>query len=204
MRRLLALQTAFCVLVCILYFGKSTAQNSLSLKLQTFTAHPFAETNASLHQNTLGKSGLFTLEPGLILSYESQFARTAWFDISASMAYDRFESPSGFVFVGARIQIFRNRRHRIHLGIGPALHYAGSRSEIEGYQNEEKYTQSDFLPNYKVSYISGFLEYNVIIDKQTAFSLSLVHSHPYSLGLAAGIRFRKIGNGKGCNCPGYK
>ncbi len=185
-------------------FTIAYAQNSIVLSLNTITIHPFAASNLSIHQNTIGNGGVATFEPGICMDFNRQITKNMSFAVGGKALLDRFSGQSASLYAGFSVQIFKDRRHSLNLGVGPCLFVASSRTSVLDYVNEEKFLHADIFPNYKVSYLSGFLEYDVIIDKQTAFVLALVHAQPQSLGMAAGIRFRKVGSGKGCNCPSYK
>ncbi len=192
----------FLLFVCITFC--SFSQQSVTLMLNTVSAHPFTNQNLSLHQNTLDSEGYLTLEPGLRVAFESKLNKTIDFHASGNAQFDRFAGSTASLLCGVNVLIYKNRRNSLRFGIGPAVFFASKRSTKIGYVNEENFVQGNFPANYKLSYISGFLEYDVILNKQTAFTLALTHSQPMSVGLAAGVRFRKVGGGKGCNCPSYK
>ncbi len=182
------------------------SQQTVSVKLHSLSAHPFADKNLSLHQHKINADGTLTFEAGIYVGYDNQFSRKTALHISASVLSDRFNGISAYTQAGINYQIFRSGRHSIYIGFGPAFFVASSREDITAYVNEEDFNQANTLPNYKFSFLSGFLNYDIILNKKTALNFGINHSQPESVSLTAGIRFRKIGgkHGKGCDCPSYR
>lgn len=182
----------------------ATAQNSISLKIITLTAHPWAKENIALHENNIDKLGYITAEPGLILSFENFFTKSTSIRFSVAAMNDRFNTLSGFAQVAIKYKAVKYYKHSFSIGIGPTLHYSAYKTLLPQYINDEKYSEKE-SGYYRISWISGLAEYNYAINKNTEFALALNHPHPKSIGLSIGLRFRLPDpNGKGCDCPGYR
>ncbi len=180
------------------------SQNSLSARIITVSTHPFADINLPLHQNPIDNSGYVTFEPGLILSYDRYLFKKFSFRFSTAVMNDRFNLLSGYSQILLKYKILKYYKHSIYIGFGPAVHYATDKTYIENYVNEENYSIVNNTM-YKISWLSGLVEYNYLINKKTDLALALNHIHPRSIAISVGVRFDLPDpNGKGCNCPGYR
>ena len=83
------------LILFILSFGITSAQSSFSSQLISVTSHPFAKHNKTLHQTKINNNEVFTLEPGVILSYDKYLFNKFALRISTSVLKDRFNSFSG-------------------------------------------------------------------------------------------------------------
>ena len=134
-------------------------QNTMSARFITLSSHPFLKENLSLHKNTIGSKGYFTFEPGLLLSIDISVAKRTWVGISGSIVYDRFEQFAGNGEIYLKYRIFKYWKHFFYIGFGPTVHFCNSRDSIPEYINEEKF-QGDGNLQYRISWLSGFIEYN--------------------------------------------
>ncbi len=179
-------------------------QNALSFKILTCSAHPFASENLTLHQNPIDNKGYITFEPGLLISYDRHLKKRFSANLSTAVLNDRFDFLAGFSQIMLKYNILKYYKHSLNIGIGPAIHYEADKRKVTGYENED---HLKFIDNtaYKITWLSGMLEYNYFWSKDFGFSLSLNNTHPHSLAFAAGIRFDiPDPNGKGCNCPSFR
>jgi hypothetical protein len=192
------------ILFLLVQSGISLSQSSLSVRIITLSTHPFADVNLNLHENPIDNSGYLTFEPGLIVSYD-RYIKNKWsFRLSTAVFNDRFNQLSGYSQVFIKYKLFKIFKHSLYAGFGPAVHYTTDRSAIEGYVNDENYSSLNNVM-YKISMLSGLIEYNYLLTKELDFAIALNHIHPESIALSIGIRFDLPDpNGKGCNCPGYR
>lgn len=190
-------------LLLLFSFVISSAQSSISAKLITLTAHPFAKENLVLHQK-IDNTGVVTIEPGIIISYDKYLIKKFSFRFSTSFMQDRYKSIAGGSQILLKYKAVKYYKHSFYFGFGPAIHYSVNRNLVKGYTNEDNYVLSNnYL--YKISWLSGLLEYNYYISKKLDFSLALNHTDTKSLGLTFGIRYDIPDlNGKGCDCPSYR
>lgn len=184
--------------------GLIFGQSSLTVRLTTISAHPFAKENLALHQNKIDNLGIFTLEPGIILSYDKYLVKKFAFRISTSVLKDRFNTLSGYSQIMLKYKALKYYKHSLYLGFGPAVHYETDKFSMENYVNEDKFKQTKSAM-YKILWISGMIEYNYYVSKKIDFALTLNHVHPRSIGLSIGVRFElPEPNGKGCDCPSFR
>ena len=190
----------------LLIFGfyKTYSQSSLSARLLTVSAHPFANQNLALHKNTIDKNGYITFEPGLILSYDRYLAKKLSFRFSTAVMNDRYNTLAGYSQVILKYKVLKYYKHSVYLGFGPAIFYETDKSYIENWVNEDNYkTANNTL--YKTGWLSGMFEYNYYINKHMDFALTLNNTHSKSFAISAGIRFDLPDpNGKGCDCPSFR
>ncbi len=180
------------------------SQNYISTRAILFTVHPTANENLKLHKNKIDSEGVSTFEPGIILSFESTIYKKTYLGISTSIVNDRFSKISTSSEIYIKYTFYKYWKHFFRIGFGPTVYYGNNRSELNDYNNEEDFKIKDNF-QYKISWLSGFLEYNYYLSKKTQISLAINNIHPYSIGFTAGIRFElTAGNGKGCDCPSYK
>ena len=180
------------------------SQNSLSARIITVSTHPFADINLPLHQNPIDNSGYVTFEPGLILSYDRYLFKKFSFRFSTAVMNDRFNLLAGYSQIIFKYKVMKYYKHSLYLGFGPAFHYATNKTSVENYVNEENYSIVNNTM-YKISWLSGLIEYNYLINKKTDLAIALNHIHPWSVAISFGVRYDIPDmNGKGCNCPGYR
>jgi hypothetical protein len=192
-----------CTFLFILFLS-GTAQNALSFKIVTISAHPFAVQNLPLHRNPIDNKGYLTFEPGLLITYDRHLKKKFSANLSTAILNDRFDFLAGYSQIMLKYNILKYYKHSLNIAIGPAVHYEADKRIITGYENED---HLKFIDNtaYKIAWLSGMFEYNFFWNKDFGFTLSLNHTHPHSLALAAGIRFDiPDPNGKGCNCPSFR
>lgn len=185
----------------ILYLN---SQNSLSARIITVSTHPFAESNLALHQNPIDNSGYLTFEPGLVLSYDRYLFKKFSFRFSTAVMNDRFNLLAGYSQILLKYKILKYYKHSLYVGFGPAFHYETDKTFIENYQNEDNYSIVNNTM-YKISWLSGLVEYNYYLNKKTDLALALNHIHPRTIAISIGVRFDiPDTNGKGCNCPSFR
>ncbi len=180
------------------------SQSSLSARVLTVSAHPFAKENLVLHKNTLDNKGYLTFEPGLVLSYDRYLVKKLSLRVSAALMNDRYNTLAGYGQIMLKYKLFKYYKHSLYLGFGPAIFFETDKSDIPNYVNEAAYKTS---PNtmYKFGFISGMIEYNYYISKELDFALSLNHTHARSFALSLGVRIDiPDPNGKGCDCPSFR
>ncbi|MCF6183016.1 MAG: hypothetical protein L3J56_00065 [Bacteroidales bacterium] len=198
------MKTHILILVFFLSAGSVFSQSSLSVRLLTISAHPFAKQNLPLHQNKIDNKGYFTFEPGLIFSYDRFIAKKLSFRISTSVMNDRYNTLAGYSQIMLKYKVLKYYKHSFYIGFGPAIHYETDKTGTEGWVNEANYKQSGNTL-YKVSWLSGMAEYNYYLTKKIDLAVTLNHTHSRSLGLSIGVRFDiPDPNGKGCDCPSFR
>ncbi|NOZ34730.1 MAG: hypothetical protein GXO80_05475 [Chlorobi bacterium] len=181
-----------------------SAQSSISARLLTVSAHPFAEQNLPLHQNTIDNSGYITFEPGLIFSYDRFFVKELSFRISTSVMNDRYNTLAGYSQIMLKYKVLKYYKHSFYIGFGPAVFYETDKSDIDGWVNEDNYNLSGNTL-YKIAWLSGMAEYNYYLTKKIDLAITLNHSHSKSFALSLGVRFDiPDPNGKGCDCPSFR
>ncbi len=191
------------ILSAICYLS-AFSQSSLSARLLTVSAHPFAKQNLALHQNTIDKKGYITFEPGLILSYDRYIAKKLSFRLSTAVMNDRYNTLAGYSQIMLKYKILKYYKHSVFLGFGPAIFYESDKSYIENWVNEENYKTANSTI-YKIGFLSGMFEYNFYINKHIDFALTLNNTHYKSFAISAGIRFDLPNpDGKGCDCPSFR
>jgi len=193
----------FIIIFLLITANLVNAQNSVSVKVISLTAHPFTEQNLLLHQNTINNSGTLTIEPGVILSFENFFTKKTSIRMSASVISDRYNTISGFGQLSLKYKVIKIYKHSFSVAFGPTFHYTSIKPELPTYINDNNYTVGDNLL-YKISWLSGFVEYNYSLNKNVNFAATINNIHPKSLGLSLGLRIQIPNpNGKGCDCPSY-
>ena len=180
------------------------SQNSLSARIITVSTHPFAESNLALHKNPIDNSGYLTFEPGLVFSYDRYLFKKFSFRFSTALMNDRFNLLAGYSQILLKYKILKYYKHSLYLGFGPAIHYETDKTFIENYVNEDNYSIVNNTM-YKISWLSGLVEYNYYLNKKTDLALALNHIHPRTIAISIGVRFDMPDpNGKGCNCPSFR
>ncbi len=190
-----------CVCLCTIY---SYGQNTMSARFIALSSHPFANENLDLHKNTIGQKGYFSFEPGVFLAVDIGVAKRTWVGFSGSIVNSRFDRLAGNAEIFIKYRIFKYWKHFFYIGFGPTVHFSDNRDSIEDYENEERF-QGDGVWKYRVSWLSGFIEYNYYLNKKTQLSFAINHLHPESFAFSVGVRFQiPAGGGKGCDCPSYR
>jgi len=178
------------------------SQDNLSLKLITVTLNPLSKRNDMILVNKLDKAGNFTLEPGVLASYEN-FSGDLIFSVKAlqGVYFDACSKLSGFTHIELKYELFRIWKNSVNIGAGPSFHYRKTWADIDGYVDENIYTASGDW-QYKIIWLSGELEYNFYLSKLGDFTCSLNFIHPRSISFAIGYKLwlSRKKRSKGCNC----
>jgi hypothetical protein len=192
------------LLSCLIGISSIFAQNALSFRIIGLSAHPWSKVNLPLHQNALDKKGYLTFEPGLIISFDRHLIKKYSVNVSTAILNDRFNYLAGYSQVMVKYNLFKIYKHSLNVGFGPSIQYEANKTKVPGYVNED-HLQVVGNTGYKISWISGMLEYNFFLSKELGFSLCLNHIHPRSIALSLGMRFDiPDPNGKGCDCPSFR
>jgi len=194
--------------IIVLITGRIFAQSSISIKAVTLAAHPFENRNSELYNTSISSNGTFTAEPGLLFSFEvfgDPFTSLKFVQMGN---YDQCSKLSGYTQIMIKRKLFQYYKHSMSIGLGPMVHYREKWTDIVGYQDEGFYTDKGNM-QYKITWVSGEIEYNYYIGKKGDISIALVNLHPESIGLAIGYKFwiSKTGNNhkKGCiSCPSFR
>ncbi len=191
------------LILIILFNGKLIAQNQFSAQLLTVTAHPFVKNNKSLHNRKIDAQGYLTFEPGLLLAYTQSFHPRIGVELSAGALKDRYDDIAAHLALMLKGNAVKYYKHSLTLGIGLAVFFEAGKMDTPNYVNEENFnTENPTM--HKIS-LSGSIEYGYSLSKTTNFLVSLVHPHPRSFGITAGISINIYNpNQKGCNCPSFR
>ncbi len=164
------------------------SQANISFKILTYGFNPFNDLNKPLYNpNILDSSGFMTYEPGLQVSAEIFNNNTTSAKFITNYNKDQVGFHSGYSQFLIRFQIIDKKKYNFNIGIGPIMHYRKSWQLIPNYQAEKYFIESG-ISQYKMTWLSGEIEYNYRIHKRLNFSVSLNHIHPRSVGLYFGLK----------------
>ena len=187
-----------------LFCSSIYSQSNLSVKLLTLTYEINAE-NAEFYNQTFTDNGALALEPGLIFSFEAYASKNTALKFSQSVFFDKVSSLAANSQLMFKFRIFKHYKHSLYAGIGPNFQLRKSRINILGYI-DEGYFEEKGEYEYKISWLSAEIEYNIYINKKTDLSISLNHIQPISIGLAVGLKYwinKAPKKKRGCiSCPG--
>ncbi|MEN8119991.1 MAG: hypothetical protein ABFS35_06580 [Bacteroidota bacterium] len=179
------------------------SQSNVNIKL-TNLSYQFTDNNLELANRKIGESGKLAFEPGLIFAYESFATATASIKVAMALYYDKASKLAGFPQVMIRFRLFNAYKHSMSMGFGPALYFRQTWATMEGYDDDDIYTNSGDW-QYKMAWLSGELEYNYYLSKNSNLSVSLNLINPESVGLALGYKYwisKKPKRKRGCiSCP---
>lgn len=193
----------------LLLYGFSTgfakSQSNINIKLSTLS-YQFTDNNAGLAKLKLNENGKLAFEPGIIFAYESFATPLASLKFNMALFMDKATKLAGFPQVLIRIRLFNAFKHSMTLGLGPALFFRQTWADINGYVEDNIYTNSGSW-QYKMAWLSGELEYNYYLSKNSNLSVSLNIVNPESVGLAIGYKYwisKKPKRKRGCiSCPSF-
>ena len=194
------------ILTGLLFFINANlySQSNISIKLLTLS-YEFNVENAELYNQTFTDNGTLALEPGFVFSYEAYANKNTAIKLNQAVFYDKVSSLSAFTQLMFKFRVFTHYKHSMYFGIGPNLQLRKSRQDIVGYIDEGYFSDlGDY--QYKLSWFSAEIDYNIYLNKKTDLSISLNHISPRSIGLAVGFKYWKSKTPKkkrGCiACPG--
>ena len=195
----------FVFIIMVLNNHLAKSQININIKLTTLS-YQFSDNNLDLVKQKLGGSGKLALEPGLIFSYESFATPNASIKVAMALYYDKASKLAGFPQILIRFRLFNAYKHSMSMGLGPAFYFRQSWSTIVGYEDDGVYTDTGDW-QYKMAWLSGELEYNYYLSKNSNLSVSLNLINPESLGLAVGYKYwisKKPKRKRGCiSCPNF-
>ena len=193
-------------IILFIYIQSSFAQNALSTNVFVLTGNVIENPNVDIYQRKLSDDGKFTLEPGIVLSYEQHANLQSGMKVTQAVYWDRANQLAGFTQVGIKIRVKKSFKKVLSLTIGPAMHYRQSWAGIENYQPNDKY-QVMSQWQYQMTWLSGELEFSYIMNKMYDFSVSIQRVHPEALGVCIGAKYwisRKPSKKNGCiSCPTF-
>lgn len=180
-------------------FGQST----FGIKLKTFSINPAGISNEHLAPFSIDNNGRFTVEPGLVLSYESFILEDVNSIVFKQGGFiDAAKQFAGFTHIGFKTKIWNKWQHSINIGVGPTLYYRSTWEDLDNYKEDKRYSSFSNW-QYKALYFSGGMEYNYNINRKWDLSASLFYDHYEGASLYFGFRYwisRKIKHKRGCNC----
>jgi len=196
-------------IVFVIVFGFSASyvrsQSNINIKLTTLS-YQFTDNNLALAKMKLSDNGKLAFEPGIIFAYESFATPLASLKFNMALYMDKASKMAGFPQVLIRIRLFNAFKHSMTLGLGPAFYFRQSWANIDGYVEDNVYTNSGDW-QYKMAWLSGELEYNYYVSKNSNLSVSLNLMNPESVGLAIGYKYwisKKPKRKRGCiSCPSF-
>ncbi len=187
----------------LLFYISSFSQSTVSVEVMTIGFHSFEKPNLLIYENALGKKGLFCVEPGLILSYETFIWENSMsFQFSQSIYADAAGQMAGFTEISFRKLFFHKWRSSLYLAVGPTMTYRKSWERLEHYVPEGDYTN---YGSWQVKpWFIGKLEYDFYIGNHSDIQLGFIYGHEYNTFTASlGYRYwisSKVKHSKGCNC----
>lgn len=180
------------------------SQSNISLKLSTLS-YQFSEAQPELVKIKLSSDGKLAIEPGLIFAYEAYASSNTAIKLSQSLLLDKALRLASVSQILIKFRLAKSFKHSVYLGIGPVFHYRQSWTKFENYTDEPVYNQSGDW-QYKLSWISGEIEYNYYLSKYTDLSVSINHIQAESVGIAVGLKYwisKTPPKKRGCvSCPG--
>ena len=186
---------------------KGKTQSTFSLEALTLAVHPFEKQNIALFENSLDADGTFSMEPGLVVSYET-FVRDNWasFQFTTSIFSDAAGQMAGFTDISFRIMFYHKWRSSLYLGAGPGLSYRNSWSRLPYgdivYTPERKFWVDGNWEIYPT--IIGKLEYDFFLGSRSDISLGIYYGHSFqTTSLSLGYRYwisSKVKHTKKCDC----
>lgn len=177
------------IVLVIINYSLSYSQSNISFKIISLSIQPLGSENSHIISSKLDDNGIFVIEPGVALSYESfvledivsfQFQQGIYADCASQLA--------GFSHLGIKWRILKKWKQSFSIGIGPTLHYRNDWSKINGYKDEGIY---DVYGNwqYRLFMISGEMEYSYYLSKKSDLSVSLIHKHTQAFTIAIGYKY---------------
>jgi hypothetical protein len=194
-------------IMAFLFSGFSLySQSNLSIRLSTLS-YQLSEAQPELVRFKFDQDGKLAFDPGIAISYEAYATGNTALKLNQAFIYDKAAHLAGISQVMIKFRIAKSFKHSFHLGIGPVVHYRKSWADMDNYIDEPIYTtKGDW--QYKLSWLSGELEYNYYLNKSTDLSVSFNHIQAESIGILVGLKYwisRKPVKKKGCvSCPGLR
>ncbi|NOQ71641.1 MAG: hypothetical protein GQ574_06555 [Crocinitomix sp.] len=137
--RLLALLIVFFSLTF-----NAKAQETLTVKFFGLAIHPFGDPTANLQPFKLDKKARFVLNAGLFVGYEKYLYKDIFsVKIIQGITTDCSNGLASISHIGARLLLFKTKKHRIHFGIGPTFIVRESWNRFG-----DEYTSSGFFNEY--------------------------------------------------------
>ncbi len=198
------LSTIILVVLLIANSEYAKTQSNISVKLNSLT-YQISDTQPDILHRTLSENGKLATEPGIVFAFDGYASPTAALHISQSFIYDKGSHLAGASSVMVKFRLLKYYQHSLYAAFGPTFHYRQTWENIDGYKPENYYKQgSDW--QYKISWLSGEIEYNYYINKMNDLSVSLLHIQARSIGFAIGFKHwisKHQRKKRGCiSCPG--
>lgn len=196
----------YCFTIFIFFVGFTVkAQSNFGFKIFPISINPTDTRNSALYQNKLDADGMFILEAGIMASHQVFLGNThTSIEIIAAVHHDCTEKIAGFINFGIHRKLVQYYKHSFTIGIGPTIFLRQDWSAIDGYIQDSDYTLKG-QTQYKISWLSGELEYNYYLAKNADLAVSVNHIHPESITVAVGLVVWISRKGKKhCNtCPSF-
>ncbi len=185
----------------ILAYNLTFAQSNLSFRVIGFGINPLNDINKHLYkQNFIDSTGLFVFEPGLQITGEIFGSERLSFKFAQAYMKDQIGYNSGYSQLTVNFRIINKKKHYLQFGFGPVIHYRKNWSNNPLYKKDKSYYISN-LTQFKVSWLSGEIEYNIKMNKKTDFVMSINNIQPRAIGLFLGVKYwvtRKHQNNTKC------
>lgn len=175
----------------------SNAQSSIGIKYFGLSIHPKGEKdNAFLMPNKFDDNGVFVMNFGAVISYETFLNEHLSLKTAQALYADCAARLGGFTHLGFRAVFVHCGKHTLSGGIGPTLVYRRNWLELPGYKNQNRFKGSESAKwQYLFIPYGGEFEYKYSIDELTVLAVSFVPGYPDLMSLSFGIS-RKLPLGR--------
>ncbi len=187
---------ALVLFVMIVGLCNLSAQSDLHIKLSSVAFDFQSEQNSSI----------FLFEPGIVFSYEYFLRdRSVSNRFTQGLRLNERREILGFTSAKLQISIYQKWKTDLNIGAGVGIAYlfpisSGNKTSDLPDSGKEKFTFNDV-------FLSGGIEYNLFIDRNIDFSVSIDHFYPAKAFVNVGIRYwisKKVKKRYKClSCPDW-
>jgi hypothetical protein len=168
--------------------------SNISLKYLGLTIHPFGDRTAHLQPYKLDPRARFVLNFGGAMGYERFiFQDVLSVKVLEAVFADCSAGLASVSHVALRGNFLHRKRHRLSIGLGPALMIRQDWGRLPGYQSSGLMNTGYIKPlgpvQWKVFWVGIEMEYDVSITDRLAFSASLTPGIPMAVTMGCGLKY---------------
>lgn len=182
---------------------KTFGQNNLTSGFYFLNVNFFGDKNSKLYKMPNWSNALFSIEPGVSLSYEFFYDVDFSSKLETQFFIDALGDWATNLAFKFRFRFYSFRDNYWVVGLGPAV-YARHNWQLNSDYTDDGYKLYKSV-QYKIWPLSAEVEYNYIISRKTDLFISLMQPKPISFTMALGLRYWFNHKSSKCyTCPSYK
>jgi len=191
-------------LLCIFLANTQVfSQQSIPFKIAPLGLNTGIDQNQDMYLADLSGDGSLTFEPSFQIGYEYYGKDNTSLKFIQGIGRDQMKKFYGFSQILLRYSFVLDKKNNVTLGIGPNFQFRNTWSSYSNYTDEGIF-KTIANTQYKIFWLSGEIEYNHFVNRNFDFSISLNHTHPYTVAIFIGFKYYLTRKTTFCEtCPSY-